>query len=50
MYRLATCFWVNPRTLSPQGLSIAPILDDHNAHRSYNPEGNYLPFVKEFCQ
>lgn len=26
------------------------ILDDHNAHRSHNPEGNYLPFVKEFCQ
>ena len=26
------------------------ILDDHNAHRSHNPEGNYLPFVKEFGQ
>ena len=26
------------------------ILDDHNAHRSHNPEGNYLPFVKEFCR
>ena len=26
------------------------ILDDHNAHRSHNPEGNYLPFVKEYCQ
>ena len=26
------------------------ILDDHNAHRSHNPEGNSLPFVKEFCQ
>ena len=25
------------------------ILDDHNAHRSHNPEGNFLPFVKEFC-
>lgn len=24
------------------------ILDDHNSHRSHNPEGNYLPFVKEF--
>ena len=24
MYRLATCFWVSLRTLSPQGLSIAP--------------------------
>ena len=26
MYRLATCFWVSLRTLSPQGLSIAPII------------------------
>ena len=26
------------------------ILDDHNAHRSHNPEGNYIPFVKEFCR
>ena len=25
MYRLATCFWVSLRTLSPQGLSIAPV-------------------------
>ena len=25
MYRLATCFWVSLRTLSPQGLSIAPL-------------------------
>ena len=24
MYCLATCFWVSLRTLSPQGLSIAP--------------------------
>lgn len=24
------------------------ILDDHNAHRSHNPEGNYKPFVDEF--
>lgn len=24
------------------------ILDDHNSHRSHNPEGNYLPFAKEF--
>lgn len=24
------------------------ILDDHNSHKSHNPEGNYLPFVKEF--
>ncbi|MGM9868968.1 MAG: TIGR02452 family protein [Sodaliphilus sp.] len=26
------------------------ILDDHNAHRSHNPEGNYLPFEKEFSR
>jgi len=26
------------------------ILDDHNAHRSHNPEGNYKPFVEEFCK
>ena len=24
------------------------ILDDHNAHRSHNPEGNFLPFAREF--
>lgn len=24
------------------------ILDDHNAHRAHNPEGNYKPFVDEF--
>lgn len=24
------------------------ILDDHNSHRSHNPEGNYIPFEKEF--
>lgn len=24
------------------------ILDDHNSHKSHNPDGNYLPFVKEF--
>ena len=24
------------------------ILDDHNAHRRHNPEGNYLPFLEEF--
>ena len=24
------------------------ILDDHNAHRRHNPEGNYLPFAEEF--
>ena len=26
------------------------ILDDHHAHRSHNPESNYLLFVKEFGQ
>ena len=25
------------------------ILDDHNAHRAHNPEGNYKPFVDEFA-
>ena len=29
MYRLATCFWVSLRTLSPQGLSIAPKYEDN---------------------
>lgn len=24
------------------------ILDDHNAHRSHNPEGNFIPFEREF--
>ncbi len=24
------------------------ILEDHNSHKTHNPEGNYLPFVKEF--
>ena len=24
------------------------ILDDHNAHRKHNPEGNFKPFVEEF--
>ena len=24
------------------------IIDDHNAHRLHNPEGNYLPFAREF--
>ena len=25
------------------------IIDDHNAHRSHNPEGNYKPFAEEFA-
>lgn len=25
------------------------ILDDHNAHQSHNPEGNYMPFADEFA-
>lgn len=25
------------------------ILDDHNAHRSHNPEGNFKPFAEEFA-
>lgn len=24
------------------------VLDDHNAHKAHNPEGNYKPFVEEF--
>ena len=24
------------------------IIDDHNAHRPHNPEGNFLPFAREF--
>lgn len=24
------------------------ILDDHNAHKRHNPEGNYIPFKREF--
>ena len=26
------------------------ILDDHNARLKHNPDGNYLPFVKEFTE
>ena len=26
------------------------ILDDHNAHQSHNPEGNYKPFADEFAR
>ena len=26
------------------------ILDDHNAHQRHNPEGNFKPFVDEFCK
>lgn len=29
---------------------IFAIIDDHNAHRSHNPQGNYLPFFKEFSK
>ena len=25
------------------------ILDDHNAHREHNKEGNFLPFAREFA-
>lgn len=25
------------------------ILDDHNAYKGHNPEGNYKPFVDEFA-
>lgn len=26
------------------------IIDDHNAHRAHNPEGNFIPFMKEFSK
>lgn len=29
-------------------LVLFAIIDDQNAHRTHNPEGNYLPFVREF--
>lgn len=25
------------------------IVDDHNARRTHNPEGNFKPFVGTFC-
>lgn len=31
-------------------LLLFAILDDHNAHRRHNPEGNFKPFADEFCQ
>ncbi len=31
-------------------LMLFAILDDHNAHRRHNPEGNFKPFADEFCQ
>lgn len=31
-------------------LVVFAILDDHNAHRGHNPQGNYLPFAQEFQQ
>lgn len=30
-------------------LIVFAILEDHNSHRSHNREGNYKPFVDEFC-
>ena len=29
-------------------LLVFAILDDHNAHKGHNPEGNYMPFADEF--
>lgn len=29
-------------------LVVFAIIDDHNAHREHNPQGNYLPFVEVF--
>ncbi len=31
-------------------LLVFAILDDHNAHQSHNPEGNFKPFVEEFAE
>ena len=42
MYRLATCFWVSLRTLSPQGLSIAPV---KLLHPQYVEVTDYQLFV-----
>ncbi len=30
-------------------LIIFAIIDDHNAWRKHNPDGNLMPFLKEFC-
>ena len=30
-------------------LILFAILDDHNAHKSHNPEGNFKPFAEEFA-
>lgn len=30
-------------------LIVFAILDDHNAHKSHNPEGNFKPFAEEFA-
>lgn len=30
-------------------LLVFAILDDHNARLRHNPDGNFLPFVREFC-
>ena len=30
-------------------LLVFAILDDHNARLKHNPDGNFLPFVREFC-
>jgi hypothetical protein len=29
-------------------LLVFAILDDHNARLKHNPDGNFLPFVREF--
>ncbi len=31
-------------------LIVFAVLDDHNAHRSHNPEGNFAPFYNEFMR
>ncbi len=34
--------------LKPNEIFVFGILDDHNAHQSHNPEGNFKPFADEF--
>lgn len=38
-----------PEFMNKYRLISFAILDDHNAYRSHNPEGNYKPFVDEFA-
>ena len=55
MYRLATCFWVSLRTLSPQGLSIAPVYlrrndrSRHRKRRTYATNHHHLEQAISLC-